>query len=348
MTEHLLTARATREADARTIAAGTPGIVLMERAGEAVARAAAQDVGRARHLCWSSAGRATTAATASRRRGFWRSAGIRSRSRSWGAGSDLRGDAAAHGRPAGPARSIPAAQAKDRSGGSRRRCALRIGPRARSRRRGPRASSRGSTRRAGRSSPSTSPRGSTAIRARSAERPCERRGRSRSRPASRAISCSPGASIAGRSRSPISASPPRRSRPSPDRDLRQRARSLERGSAAARSRGPQIRSRPHPRRLRRSDEDRGGAARGPGGPAHRIRPRDRRVASRGARRQRRAAHGRHGPGLRRRGRACSHPRRSALQRARPRARPRRPRHDPDHGGRRRSRRGGRSCSTPTR
>jgi ADP-dependent NAD(P)H-hydrate dehydratase / NAD(P)H-hydrate epimerase len=42
MTEHLLTARATREADARTIVAGTPGIVLMERAGEAVARAAAR------------------------------------------------------------------------------------------------------------------------------------------------------------------------------------------------------------------------------------------------------------------------------------------------------------------
>jgi NAD(P)H-hydrate repair Nnr-like enzyme with NAD(P)H-hydrate epimerase domain len=41
MPELLLTTDAMRQADARTIAAGTPGTTLMERAGRAVADAAA-------------------------------------------------------------------------------------------------------------------------------------------------------------------------------------------------------------------------------------------------------------------------------------------------------------------
>jgi hydroxyethylthiazole kinase-like uncharacterized protein yjeF len=45
MTEPLLTTRAMKEADRRTIVAGTPGTKLMERAGEAVADAAAMMVG---------------------------------------------------------------------------------------------------------------------------------------------------------------------------------------------------------------------------------------------------------------------------------------------------------------
>ena len=247
-----------------TIAAGTPGIALMERAGLAVAGEAARMApsrGRIAVLC-GPGGNGGDGFIAAR---LLRILGLSGRT---GAARRSRADARRSGawrRRAGAGRFAPAEGFDLRRRRSRRRRALRRRPVARRRRRGARTASRRSTpSRApgGRFSASIRPPASTARPAQCAARRSRRAPASRSSASSRAICCCRGGALCGRlvladiglSEAALAAIAPE--------GFRQRAGDLARRAAAARRRLAQIHARRGADRLRPGPSHRRGAAGG--------------------------------------------------------------------------------------